>query len=301
MISFRANGKLLLTGEYAVLDGAVALALPAKLGQTLDFEPGQDGLHWRSYDADGACWFEAHLESPSFSLRHSSDTAIGARLSQILQTTQGMNSRFTPEGRAVTRLEFSRHWGLGTSSTLIANIATWAGVDAFELLEKTFGGSGYDVACATAGGPLLFQRRQGKPHFLEIPFDPPFAEQLYFVYLGQKQDSREGIRRYRARAAAANKTWIDAISHISMYCAAVSCLQELELLLRQHEGLITGVLDLPAVQSALFPDYWGAVKSLGAWGGDFVLATSDRGDEATRAYFRDRGLSEVLSYGELIL
>ncbi|MEM0993828.1 MAG: GHMP kinase, partial [Bacteroidota bacterium] len=34
--SYYAHGKLLLTGEYAVLDGAVALAVPSKLGQRLD-------------------------------------------------------------------------------------------------------------------------------------------------------------------------------------------------------------------------------------------------------------------------
>lgn len=39
MISFKSNGKLLLTGEYLVLDGAVALALPTKMGQIMTVEP----------------------------------------------------------------------------------------------------------------------------------------------------------------------------------------------------------------------------------------------------------------------
>jgi len=33
MASFYSNGKLLITGEYLVLDGAKALALPTKYGQ----------------------------------------------------------------------------------------------------------------------------------------------------------------------------------------------------------------------------------------------------------------------------
>ena len=33
--TFYSNGKLLLTGEYLVLNGAVALAIPTKFGQTL--------------------------------------------------------------------------------------------------------------------------------------------------------------------------------------------------------------------------------------------------------------------------
>ena len=31
--TFYSNGKLLITGEYVVLDGAKALALPTKFGQ----------------------------------------------------------------------------------------------------------------------------------------------------------------------------------------------------------------------------------------------------------------------------
>ena len=33
--TFYSNGKLLITGEYVVLDGAKALALPTKYGQNL--------------------------------------------------------------------------------------------------------------------------------------------------------------------------------------------------------------------------------------------------------------------------
>ena len=35
MISFYSHGKLLLTGEYTILKGANALAIPCKMGQTL--------------------------------------------------------------------------------------------------------------------------------------------------------------------------------------------------------------------------------------------------------------------------
>ena len=37
--TFNAHGKLLLTGEYFVLDGALALALPCKLGQSMSIQP----------------------------------------------------------------------------------------------------------------------------------------------------------------------------------------------------------------------------------------------------------------------
>ena len=36
--TYYSNGKLLITGEYLVLDGAEALALPTKFGQNLIIE-----------------------------------------------------------------------------------------------------------------------------------------------------------------------------------------------------------------------------------------------------------------------
>ena len=38
--TFYSNGKLLITGEYVVLDGAKALALPTKFGQSLVVKQG---------------------------------------------------------------------------------------------------------------------------------------------------------------------------------------------------------------------------------------------------------------------
>jgi hypothetical protein len=39
-----------------------------------------------------------------------------------------------------TQLTFPKKWGLGTSSSLINNIAQWLQVDAFKLLKTSFGG-----------------------------------------------------------------------------------------------------------------------------------------------------------------
>ncbi len=301
MIRHSAHGKLLLTGEYAVLDGALALALPTKPGQTLEFEPGGDTLRWSSFDADGACWFEAELAPEDYAIISCSDTAVAGRLSQILRAVRQANPRFRPAGSAVTRLEFSRHWGLGTSSTLIAMIAAWAGMDAYALLEATFGGSGYDIACAAASGPLLFQRRGGNPFSEPVDFHPSFAGELWFAYLGHKQDSREGIRRYRERAVALPPGWIEAISRITTECLEAGSLSEFAALLREHERLISGLLGMPPVQETLFPDYWGAVKSLGAWGGDFILLTYSGEEAALRAYLGERGITDVFPYSYLVL
>ena len=46
-----------------------------------------------------------------------------------------------------------------------------------------------------------------------------------------------------------------------------------------------------------FPDFQGAIKSLGAWGGDFIMAT---GNEQTPYYFKNKGFDVVLNYEEII-
>jgi hypothetical protein len=48
----------------------------------------------------------------------------------------------------------------------------------------------------------------------------------------------------------------------------------------------------------LFPDYSRAIKSLGAWGGDFVLAT---GNFNEMDYFKQKGFHTIISYHKMVL
>jgi mevalonate kinase len=184
---------------------------------------------------------------------------------------------------------------------LMANVAAWAGVDAFDLLAATWGGSGYDVACGQAGGPILYQRLHGRSQWVEIPFRPAFSEQLWFVYLGQKQDSREGIHRYRERSERITSSKLDEIGALTLAAAAAVQLTDFEKIMTEHERTIGSLLGLEPVQQSRFSDYPGVVKSLGAWGGDFVLVTGAGTADATKAYFAKKGLDTVLGYGELIV
>ncbi|MEM9819969.1 MAG: GYDIA family GHMP kinase, partial [Bacteroidota bacterium] len=225
--SFKAQGKLLLTGEYFVLDGALALALPTKLGQQLNIQKDEHTthrLHWKSLTADGHCWFEGRFDLSNLNLIDSNNQEVGKRLQQILEQAKTLNPNFLefPSGRSLkveTYLEFPRQWGLGSSSTLLSNIASWAQVDAYQLLAQSFGGSGYDLACAEAKGPIFFQKKAGKNEIDPCPFSPPFRDQLYFVYLEQKQNSREGIARYRSKTKIVDQQHIDFISGLSQKCS----------------------------------------------------------------------------------
>ncbi len=304
MKKFYANGKLLLTAEYFVLDGALSLAVPTKFGQSLQVKTlntDEKNLHWISRDADQTVWFEGVFKAVSF--QNGTDAKTGEKLSEILQYCQRMNPDFLKllaHLQVTTQLSFPRNWGLGTSSTLIYNIAQWAGIDPYKLQFEVFGGSGYDIACADASSAILYQKLKNKPSCEAIDFEPPFEHQLYFVYLGKKQNSREGIARYRERTHKQPEL-IEEMTALTNLFLKAKTLLELEQIIVTHENLVATTLQLPKVKSLYFNDYWGAVKSLGAWGGDFVLATSHHSENKTVQYFADKGFKTVLNYKDMVL
>jgi len=302
-VSYHSNGKLLLTGEYAVLDGAMALGLPCRLGQGLTISEYQgDGLVWQSLDHKQLPWFETKFEASellSSSLKTSSP-GIRDTLLNILKGAIALNPDFLHklQGQtAISMLEFPRDWGLGSSSTLINNIAQWAEVNAYTLLWNTFSGSGYDIACAQNNQPLTYQLKGTAPQVDLLQFNPPFTKELYFVHLNKKQNSREGITQYK-RVVANQQHFLDEISEITRTVVACNNFADFQELLLRHEDLISETLQLQRIQDQLFPDFKGLIKSLGAWGGDFVLAM---GTDHIPEYFNSKGYSTVLTYDELVL
>ena len=300
--SFYSNGKLLLTGEYAILDGAKGLALPTKFGQYLSLSHSEsENFIWNSLDENDAVWFSSEFSKNRLETIHTSDPEVAHRLSQILVAAKKLNPLFSPntdEVNAVeTKVTFPRDWGLGTSSTLIANIASWAEINPYELLEATFGGSGYDIACATHKTPITYQRNGFSPNIQEVNFKPNFEDRLFFVYLNEKKNSRDAITSYRNLNF--NKTeLLSTINNITDKILSCTSLKEFEHLLNQHEKILSKTLQVPTIKSTLFADYSHTIKSLGAWGGDFVLAI---GTEEDMVYFKNKGYHTVLPYQKMIL
>lgn len=300
---FYSNGKLLLTGEYAVLDGALCMAVPTSYGQSLTVEEGEEGkISWISTDEKGHQWFTHTFDITSIERQGNTHTenAVAQRLIALFQTARQLNPGFLAAGdgfKVTAKLGFPRDWGLGSSSTLVNNMAQWAHVDPYELLWHTFSGSGYDIACAGHNTPLFYRVRDRNPEVMPVKFDPPFKEQLFFVHLNQKQDSREGIKRYKS-IVSDKKDALKAISDITKHIAACRTLEEFETLLEQHEQLISSLIQLPPAGERLFPDYPGKIKSLGAWGGDFVLVTSRTHPEK---YFKQKGYNTILPYADMVL
>jgi len=298
--TYYAHGKLLLTAEYFVLHGARAIALPLQYGQRMDVTEGrQDGmLNWKAFMQEGL-WFSCDFSLPEFEIVNSSDTEKAIILQDAFRAIIRMNPAFRP-GNALdvhTRIDFNNQWGLGSSSTLIANLAEWAGVNAFRLNEMIFNGSGFDIACATANGPIFYRKNQlPEP----VVLDYSFLDNLYFIYSGSKKSTRNEVRRF-LNGDPVPKQEIDHMDHLSEQIAGARNLTDFQELIAEHEKLVSALLHVPTVKSACFADFEGEVKSLGAWGGDFCLVATALEDRDVLHYFKDKGLRVVFPGKELVL
>jgi len=299
--TFYSNGKLLISGEYLVLDGADAFALPTKFGQDLVVEDGENNqIEWKSYDYDKKLWFENTI---SFDEIRNGDVVsvetVKTTLINILHKAYLLNSEFIDNSKGfkiTTNLTFPRKWGLGTSSTLINNIAQWTKTNAFTLLKNSFGGSGYDIACAQNDTPILYKIKDNSAE--PVSFQPDFTKNIYFVYLNKKQNSKAAIHAYNnhkdqnlTKSVAENNTITKAILN-------AKTLKEFAYAVEKHEIHLSIILELETIKEIAFPDFNGTIKSLGAWGGDFVMVVSK---EDPTAYFAAKGYETILSYDEMIL
>ncbi len=293
MKTYYAHGKLLLSGEYSVLKGSLALAIPTRLGQSLRFTANDDGnLTWHSYDHLGKLWLEVVFDD-KLNILISSDIGKAAFLQNLLQKGFELSGEEFKPGLAETNLEFDRSWGLGSSSTLTYLIADWLGADQMKLHFATQIGSGYDVACANSKSPLLYRKDTDiYVHHLKLPKQ---YSQVFFIHLNQKQLSKPEVENFMADSQA--PAILDRISEISLALTLIHSKDDLMQLLTEHESLMSGLLQRPTVQAKLFPDFNGIVKSLGAWGGDFVMALGNDVPD----YFKAKGYNTCIPFDKMIL
>ncbi|QHI37012.1 hypothetical protein IMCC3317_23830 [Kordia antarctica] len=300
-MDFYGNGKLLITGEYVVLDGAKALAIPTTYGQKLTVIPiDEPKLIWKSVDSIGTIWFQYDFNLDTISSETIYTDEVSQTLNNLLVEAKRLNPKFLADTNGYqiqTTLTFPRNWGLGSSSTLIHTIALWANVNPYTLLWNAFKGSGYDIACARSNSPIIYEINQQQPKVTEVRFSPSFSNQLYFVHLNKKQNSRNAIATYNARKGKINNE-IKVINAITTELISSTSLIDFELLLKEHEQIIADIIQETPVQERLFADYFGQVKSLGAWGGDFILAT---GNDDTKAYFEKKGYETVIPFDKMML
>lgn len=301
---YLSHGKILLTGEYLVLHGALALAMPLKLGQSLEVEtlPSCDNrLNWEAFQPQGH-WFSATIDKNNLQTIATDDAPKARKLCEVLNALKELNPALF-HGHDLhfsTHLDFHPEWGLGSSSTLIANLSQWAKVDPYKLLKLSFGGSGYDIACATATSPLFYRLIEGQPQITPAPFAPSFADMLHFVYQGKKQNSAKEVAAFKERMSHMDfMKEIDAISAISRALSDSRDLQDFCSLLNTHEAILSRCLGREPLQMQ-FPDFEGCLKSLGAWGGDFMLAATPWPESRVKAYFEAFKLPVIIPYREWV-
>lgn len=300
MRSFFSPGKLLLTSEYVVLDGALALAVPTKWGQEFFVEKIPDGKSRVKWSAlhQSEPWLEISLDyGKEEILTTNIPDSAAFILKLLLHIKQSSPTQLQGNDSYLmsTNLQFPPDFGLGSSSTLINNLADWAQIDAFHLNEKTLGGSGYDIAVAQKKSALLYQNvpeRIIKP----INFDPFFKNELIFIHLNQKQDSRAGINLYRSKRKSTEL--IGQFSALTEKALEAETLTQFSELMEAHEQQLSDFLKINTVQERVFSDCPSFVKSLGAWGGDFVMSSKFSGYQD---YFRNAGYGTVFNYTDLII
>lgn len=292
-------GKLLITSEYFVLDGALALAVPTKLGQDFywsETENDEAIILWEAYHED-KFWLKASINYQNWEILETNLPESATFILKVLQNVQKLSSEKF-QGKISyhfkTNLQFPANFGLGSSSTLMNNLAEFANIDAFLLNELSLGGSGYDIAVAQEKSAIVYQNNPRKIE--KVNFRPHFLDDLIFIHLNQKQDSREGITTFKSRPKSVNlKNEFSEITERVLRCENLEEFSELMIL---HESKLSEFLEMETVKEKYFKDCPSFVKSLGAWGGDFVLA-SKFGD--FKNYFFDKNYKNIFGWKDLIV
>lgn len=292
----------MLTGEYFVLHGALALAIPLKYGQILEvFESDEFDLEWLAYEK-GELWLKFSISDQDIRNQIIEGETEKDFVCFLLNKAKCLNPSFLNNCnlKIRTEIDFDRDWGLGSSSTLINNVAQWAEVNPYELHSLISNGSGFDIACANYCKPILFRRDGNHPLIYPVDFSPVFLDQLFFVYLGKKQKSTDSVQAF-LNGRVCEIEDLDKITQLSKDILSAENSHEFDRLITVHELLVSELLGQECVKEKLFPDFNGFVKSLGAWGGDFVMVRSDLSKKEILSYFYKVGLTKVFSWKEMVL
>jgi mevalonate kinase len=297
-----ANGKLLLTGEYLVLVGAKALAMPVRFGQKLSVREIPGGvIDWVSLRGRKA-WFTASFDPAGFQVISADKKGIALDLKKILLAARKLAPGFLCSGRGIKvtiTANYPLEWGMGSSATLVYLIAKWAGIPEFKLYRAVSKGSGYDIACAGTNRPIFYQLKRGHPEILPANPGNALRNTTYFVFQGRKQDTGREVVEFLERL---NYSEIDlvTVSQLSDSICNAGTAEELIRCVSEHEYLLSTILKKEPVATR-FAGFPGAVKSLGAWGGDFAMFVSALDPAEAVAHLGRLGFKKVFRYSDLEL
>ena len=299
-MKFKSNGKLLITSEYLVMKGAMALAIPAKLDQELNVtSTNSDFVNWKSFNKNNQIWYEEKFFLDKGTLiYHGKKNKMSDLIVRLFDYIHKFNNPEKSIGNEfIWKINFNINWGLGSSSTLINNLSKWAKVNPYKLLFSVFNGSGYDIACCDKSNPIIFQKKDDYLSVSDTTFKPNFLNNLFLIFLNKKQDTQKSVQNFLETDQSLSEG-INQINEIVHEIENVKDITTFESLIERHEKIIANILQMPTIQNDKFPDYNnGVIKSLGSWGGDFVLAT---GDEKSVDYFEEKGFNTIRKISDLL-
>jgi len=279
---YDAHGKVLLTSEFMILHGAKALAVPLTLGQSLTLSPKRrtGELHWTAQYAEKT-WFETTLSLDDLNILDTHHRDRSENLVRMLRALLKIKPGFIEQLRAsdvITSLEFDPEFGFGSSSTLTSLLAQWA----------------------RAGSAILYQVINEMPVVETIDFQPPFIDNMWLVYLGQKQESDKSVAAFLNNYEPEQKD-IEHFSTLTHAFLRAKTADELGAVMERHENRLSEILNMPALKSKRFPDLDGYIKSLGAWGGDFALLVTSRDNDYLFSYLQEKGINKWFAYKQIAI
>ena len=299
-MDYYSCGKLLITAEYLVLKGAKGLAMPTKYGQKLSIKKNRKKyIAWEAYTCDNEKWIDCKFDL-NFKLLKSkkTKTEFVYSLSKLLKNINLLSPGFAGEGLNIsTNLEFKRNWGLGSSSTLINNVSNWLNINPYELLKTTYNGSGYDIAVANSKKSIFFQKKGDTNEITPARFSPPFKDNLFFIHLNKKVNSQKEVTKFLNQKNE-YKDDISKINSLGEMLVKEKNQKIFNEMVKEHEEIISKIISKKPIQKVIFKDFCGQIKSLGSWGGDFILAS---GDTETPNYFSKKGYNIIIPFSEMKL
>ncbi len=296
--TFKSHGKLLITGEYFVLEGAKALSIPTNYYQTLKIDKTDSKIiSWKSYNKNKNIWISGDFKLPNLDIINDSSEEL-LFLQKLLLEIKNLNPQiFELENGYImeSNMNFDKSWGLGSSSTLICNLSKWSQTDPYQLNWAVSNGSGYDIASSIYNSPIIYQLNNKNPIISKVQFKPKFYKNLFFVHLNKKQKTEDEINLFEN--IITNNDVINQISQITEDIVKCEQISEFKNLIIEHENLTSKILNKKTLKEKLFNDFDGEIKSLGAWGGDFALVI---GDLDSAKYFKNKGYNTIIPFNDML-
>ncbi len=290
-------GKLMLAGEYAVLKGATALSVPTKYGQTFCFSPQEEGCtvstKFREELVFQGC-FDGNGKVVA-----TSDESKGNFISSVLKAIYDLTRKDLPAFNLMIQSDFPLEWGLGSSSAFLTGMSRYLHIDVMELNEHLGHSSGYDVATQWHQQPILYKRMNEKPQILPVSLDYAFANSLYFVWTGKKRSTAESVKQHKHKLN--RNDLVRSIDPFVTQMAFATTLDGFANALQAHESFMSQILAEATLKDKVSHLSDIPVKSLGAWGGDFILLVWQKDPHELKQLIEEAGFDTLIPWKDMVL